>query len=68
MKHLKDIREAHDISQQRLAVAAGLSVSAIQKIESGREPTVTTLRAIAHGLTELGRPTTAADLLEDVSA
>jgi transcriptional regulator with XRE-family HTH domain len=49
---LRELRTAAGLTQQALAVKAGLSVSAVVHIEAGRipDPRVSTLRAIARAL------------------
>jgi transcriptional regulator with XRE-family HTH domain len=49
---LKQLRTAAGLTQQALAVRAGLSVSAVVQIESGKtpDPRVLTLQAIAKAL------------------
>ncbi len=52
MNHLKQLREAAGLTQFELAVKAGLNLSAITQIESGRRrsPRIDTCRAIAVAL------------------
>ncbi len=58
-KRLKELRKAHNWTQQKLAEKAGLSFNAITKIEQGaaEHPTLKTLiklaRALGIGLDEL---------------
>jgi transcriptional regulator with XRE-family HTH domain len=61
-RRLKQLREAAGLSQQELAVAAGLSVSIVSQIEQGRreDPRVSTLAAVARVLSA-----TIDDLLSD---
>jgi transcriptional regulator with XRE-family HTH domain len=49
---LKALRKAKDMTQQALAVKAGLSVSAVVQIENGTipDPRLSTVRALARGL------------------
>jgi transcriptional regulator with XRE-family HTH domain len=49
---LLELREAAGLSQQDLAVAAGLSVSVVSKIEQGTntDPRLNTLKALARAL------------------
>jgi transcriptional regulator with XRE-family HTH domain len=49
---LKELRAAAGLTQQQLAVAAGLSVSAVTQIEAGKipDPRVGTLRKLARAL------------------
>ncbi len=49
---VKELRTAAGLTQQALATAAGLSVSAVVQIESGKipDPRVSTLRALAKAL------------------
>jgi transcriptional regulator with XRE-family HTH domain len=49
---LKELRTANDLTQQALATKAGLSVSAVVQIESGKipDPRISTLRKLARGL------------------
>jgi transcriptional regulator with XRE-family HTH domain len=49
---LKELRKAADLTQQQLANRAGLSMTAVVHIESGRikDPRMSTLKAIAQVL------------------
>ena len=49
---LKQLREAHGLTQQELAAAAGLSVSIVFQIEQGRQtnPKIATLLALSRAL------------------
>lgn len=49
---LKELRAAAGLTQQALAVKAGLSISAVIHIEAGRipDPRVSTLKALAKAL------------------
>ena len=49
---LKELRERANLTQQDLAVAAGLSVSAVSQIEQGTnlDPRMNTLKALARVL------------------
>jgi transcriptional regulator with XRE-family HTH domain len=49
---LKRLRKAKDMTQQALATAAGLSISVVVQIESGKipDPRVGTLRKLAKAL------------------
>lgn len=49
---LRRLREAAEMTQQQLAVAAGLSVSAVSQIEQGTntDPRMSTLKALARAL------------------
>jgi transcriptional regulator with XRE-family HTH domain len=49
---LKQLREAHGLTQQELAVAADVSVSIVFQIEQGRQtnPKIATLLALAGAL------------------
>jgi transcriptional regulator with XRE-family HTH domain len=49
---LKRLRKAAEMTQQALASAAGLSISVVVQIESGKipDPRVSTLRALAKAL------------------
>jgi transcriptional regulator with XRE-family HTH domain len=50
---LREARRRHGVSQQRLAIRASTTQSAISRIESGRvSPTVATLRELLHLLGE----------------
>ncbi len=52
-KLLREARRRHGVSQQRLAIRASTTQSAISRIESGRvSPTVATLRELLHLLGE----------------
>jgi transcriptional regulator with XRE-family HTH domain len=62
---LRELREAAQLSQQDLAVAAGMSVSIVAKIEQGvnTDPRLNTVKALARALNvsadvliELDRP------------
>jgi len=67
MTKLKRLRDEARMTQQELAVAAGLSVTYISYIESGRSrsPSANTVRAIARALAErTGRPV--ADVLAEL--
>lgn len=59
---LKELRKAAGLTQQALAVAAGLSISLVIHLEAGRilDPRASTLRALAKAL-----GTTVDALLED---
>jgi transcriptional regulator with XRE-family HTH domain len=50
--HLKDLRKAAALSQQALAIKAGLSIGVVARIEQGsnEEPKLATLRALAKAL------------------
>lgn len=49
---LKELRKAAGMSQQALAVAAGLSVSAVVQLEAGRvpDPRIGTMKALGRAL------------------
>jgi transcriptional regulator with XRE-family HTH domain len=49
---LKALRKAAELTQQALAVKAGLSISAVVQIENGSipDPRLSTVRALAKGL------------------
>ena len=49
---VKELREAARLSQQDLAVKAGLSISVVSQIEQGknRDPRVSTMEALAKAL------------------
>jgi transcriptional regulator with XRE-family HTH domain len=49
---LRELRKAADMTQQALATAAGLSVSVVVQIESGKipDPRLSTLKALARAL------------------
>jgi len=49
---LRRLRQAKDMTQQALAMAAGLSVSAVVQLENGtnKDPRMSTLRGIASAL------------------
>jgi transcriptional regulator with XRE-family HTH domain len=51
-QRVKELREARGLSQQALAVAAGLSVSMVSLIEQGQreDPRVSTVQALADAL------------------
>ena len=51
-KHIKDRREAAGMTQQDLAVKAGLSVSNLSQIEQGKkeDPRISTVSALARTL------------------
>jgi transcriptional regulator with XRE-family HTH domain len=51
-RRLRELREARELSQQALAVAAGLSVSIVSQIEQGKRenPRVKTVLALAEAL------------------
>jgi transcriptional regulator with XRE-family HTH domain len=50
--NLKELRERAKLTQQDLAIAAGLSVSAVTQIEQGinTEPRLTTIKKLARAL------------------
>jgi transcriptional regulator with XRE-family HTH domain len=50
--NLKRLREARDLSQQALAIAAGLSVGVVSHTEQGQagSPRIATLSALARAL------------------
>ena len=51
-RRIKALREAAGMSQQALAVAAGLSVSVVSQLEQGtkRDPRLSTVQALARAL------------------
>lgn len=51
-RKVKQLREAAGLSQQALAVRAGLSVSVVSRLEQGahEDPRLSTIRAIAEAL------------------
>src|SRR5258707_1119851 len=51
-KRLKEVREAAGLSQQALAVRAGLSISVVSRLEQGAQdnPRLHTIKAIADAL------------------
>lgn len=51
-KGIKSLRERAGLSQQALAIAAGLSISVLSKLEQGtnENPRVNTVRALAKAL------------------
>jgi transcriptional regulator with XRE-family HTH domain len=51
-RRIRRLREAAGMTQQALAVAAGLSISAVTKLEQGQneDPRVSTLLALAQAL------------------
>lgn len=51
---LKAIRLANDLSQEQMAVLAGVSRRSITTMESGGDTTLKTLRAVQHALEEKG--------------
>jgi transcriptional regulator with XRE-family HTH domain len=51
-RRLKELREAAGLSQQALAVAAGLSTSVVSQVEQGQrqDPRISTVAALAEAL------------------
>lgn len=58
--HIRDLRERKNLSQEKVAEAAGLTFSAMVRIEEGRgtqeewEHVVTTIKGMPPGLRKLG--------------
>ena len=51
-ERLRELRQAAGLTQQALAMKAGLSISAVVQIENGTipDPRISTVRALARGL------------------
>jgi transcriptional regulator with XRE-family HTH domain len=52
VRRIRELREAAGMTQQALAVAAGVSISVVTKLEQGQneDPRVSTLQALARAL------------------